>query len=352
MENNQKYDPGLVVWEITLKCNLKCKHCGSSAGKARHNELSTQEGLQLCDDLAELGFKGITLFGGEPFLRNDWLILGKKIKDLGMKLSVVSNGFVNAKRIIPELVKLEMDSVQVGLDGASAQTHDKIRGVSGSFEKAIEFLRLVKKTGLPFGAITTVSKMNFKELPAIRDVITREGFDWQVQEAIPIGRTLYKMVLSDPEYYSMGLFVASNQKIYSSKGIMISGPHNFGFYSQFIPGPGSTTVWDGCWAGKKVLGIQSDGGVKGCLALSDDFIDDNLRNRSIIDIWNDPNSFIYNREFKKENLGENCKDCKHGEICKGGCMTRSKSLTDKFHNDPCCFYRIEQELFKKTKKQK
>ena len=80
MGKNSKYDPGLVVWEITLNCNLKCSHCGSSAGTPRDNELTTEEGLQLCNDLSELDFKGVTLFGGEPFLRNDWSIFGKEIK--------------------------------------------------------------------------------------------------------------------------------------------------------------------------------------------------------------------------------------------------------------------------------
>jgi radical SAM protein with 4Fe4S-binding SPASM domain len=349
MKNITSYDPGLVVWEITLNCNLKCRHCGSSAGMPRDNELTTKEGLQLCNDLSELGFKGVTLFGGEPFLRDDWFHLGREIKDLGMKLSVVTNGFVDAESIIPDLVKLDTDSVQVGIDGASDKTHDHIRGVDGSFENAKEFLRLSKKAGLPFGAITTVSKMNFMEIPAIRDLIIKEGFDWQVQEAIPIGRFSKKMVLSEPEYYALGLFIASNQKKYSPEGIIISGPHNFGFHSKYMSGVASSENWNGCLAGKTVLGIQSDGNVKGCLALSDDYIDDNIRARSIIDIWNDPTSFAYNRNFLKEDLGELCKDCKYGRSCKGGCTTRSISLTGKFHNDSRCFYRIENNLFEKSR---
>lgn len=349
MKNNEDIAPGLVIWEITLKCNLRCRHCGSSAGNARSNELTTKEGLRLCNDLARLGFRGVTLFGGEPFLRKDWHVLGKNAKDLGMKLSVVSNGFVDAGEIIPKLVDLEADSVQVGLDGATAKMHDYIRGVTGSFEKAIEFLRLSKKAGLSNGAITTVSKMNFKELPKIKDLIVKEGIDWQVQEAVPIGRFPKEMVLSEQEYYALGLFITSNRKKYSSEGIFIGAPHNLGFHSQFIPAL-SSMGWQGCWAGKKVLGIQSDGSVKGCLALSDDFIEDNIRDRSIVEIWNDPDAFAFNRRFKKEDLGENCKGCKYRETCKGGCSTRSNSLTGIPHNDRCCFYRIEQRLFGKTNK--
>ncbi|UCD13790.1 MAG: radical SAM protein, partial [Thermoplasmatales archaeon] len=223
MKNFGDIVPGLVVWEITLKCNLKCRHCGSSAGNARPDELTTKEGFRLCNDLATLGFKGVTLFGGEPFLRNDWNILGKEIKDLGMKLSIVSNGFVNVSKILPELARLQVDSVQIGLDGASPKTHDFLRGVSGSFEKAIEFLRLSKKAGLSTGAITTVSKMNLKEIMAIRDLIIKEEIDWQIQEATPIGRFPKEMVLSEREYYALGLYIASIRKKYSSHRIFIAG---------------------------------------------------------------------------------------------------------------------------------
>ena len=133
---------------------------------------------------------------------------------------------------------------------------------------------------------------------------------------------------------------------------MVAGPHNLGFYSQFIPALNSYVNWRGCWAGKMVLGIQSDGNVKGCLALSDDFIEGNIREKSIIDIWNDPHAFAYNRKFNVVDLGENCKDCKYGETCKGGCLTRSDALTGFLHNDPYCFYRIEQEMFMQNTKSK
>lgn len=340
----QNYNPGLVVWEITLKCNLRCLHCGSQAGEARVSELSIEEALGLCKDLAEIGFKGVTLFGGEPFLRKDWHTIAKEIKECGMKLSVVTNGFVNAKKIIPKLVRLEADSVQVGLDGSTAETHDSIRGVNGSFEKAVDFIRLSKEAGLPLGVITTVSKTNFKELPRIKDFVVKEGVDWQIQEGIPIGRLPKEMVLSEQEYYSLGLFVASVQRKCFSKKILVTCPHNFGFHSQFIPNLNPFVKWDGCWAGKKVLGVQSNGDVKGCLALTDEFIEGNVRDRSVVEIWNDPKGFVYSRRFRGEDLGENCRGCRYALSCKGGCSTRSYVLTGKLHNDPYCFYRIEQQM--------
>jgi len=210
---NKIYEnPDIVVWEITLKCNLNCMHCGSSAGNPRPDELSTKEAIKLCRDLADIGFKGIALMGGELFLRRDWYEISKEIKDLGIKLSIISNGFVDAKKIVPMLTKLGADCVMVGLDGASPKTQDKIRGMKGAFEKAIEFLRECKRNGLTTGVITTVHKLNLKELPKIRDLIVKEEFDWQIQEATPIGRFPRNLALSEEEYYSLALFIFSTQK--------------------------------------------------------------------------------------------------------------------------------------------
>ena len=321
-------------------------HCGSSAGKTRTDELSTKEAIQLCRDLSEIGFKGIALMGGEVFLRKDWKIISKEIKDLGIKLSIISNGFFNPDKIIPELVKLETDCVMVGMDGASAETQDKIRRVEGAFDKAWAFIHAAKAVDLPAGIITTVHKLNLNELPTIRDLVLKEEIDWQIQAATVIGRFPEELCLSDKDFYSLGLFIHSIQKKYENEAFSIVGAHNFGFHSDFIRDLSSYPEWNGCYAGKTVLGIQSNGNIKGCLAMSDKHIEDNIRKRSIVDIWKDPNAFAYNRQFKIEDLGENCKGCKYGSTCKGGCATRSSSLTGKMHNDPICFYRIEQKMLK------
>jgi len=81
-----------AVWEFTLKCNSKCIHCGSSAGKIRSDELNTEEALTLVKDLKSCGYDGIALMGGEPFLRHDWYAVAEEIKKQKMKLTIVSNG--------------------------------------------------------------------------------------------------------------------------------------------------------------------------------------------------------------------------------------------------------------------
>src|ERR1700691_6045240 len=81
---DQTWRPVYAVWEITLRCDLACRHCGSRAGRARPDELSTPEALDLVRQMAELGVKHVTLIGGEASLRDDCLRIARAIRDHGM----------------------------------------------------------------------------------------------------------------------------------------------------------------------------------------------------------------------------------------------------------------------------
>ena len=285
--------------------------------------------------------------GGEPFLRKDWHIIGKKVRDLGMRLLVISNGYNINRDIIKKLVELEPHSVSTSLDAGTPETHDKIRGVKGSFKKVMEYIDLSREADLPTTIITTASKINYKDLPLIRDLILNRGIAWQIQIATPLGRFPKELALSKEEYYSVALFIASMQKKYKKGELPLIGAHCFGYHSTYFPCLGLYPVWKGCQAGITVLSIKSNGDVIGCLSEPNSRVEGNIRKRSIVDIWKDPNAFAHNRNFKIEDLGENCKGCKYGVTCRGGCTGFSVGFTGKAHNHPYCFYKIEQELLKK-----
>lgn len=339
----KRYAPLSVVWETTLACNMKCLHCGSSAGQSRKNELTTQEGLGLCEDLKKLGTRLITLMGGEPFLRKDWHVLAQHIRGLGMNLTIMSNGLLIDEKIVSQLKELDPYAISISLDGGIAETHNSVRKVGNSFERCIRSLGLLRRENLPATVVTTVHKQNFKELPIIRDFILNKGIAWQIQMANPVGRFPESLMLSKDEFYSVALFIASMRKKYSTKELPIMGAHNFGYHSKILP---NITIlpWIGCQAGLTGIGIQSDGGVKGCMSLPDSFVEGNIREKNIAEIWNDEKLFSYNRNFKKEYLNGECKDCKHGKRCRGGCLTVSSSLTGKNHCNPYCLSLIERKM--------
>jgi radical SAM protein with 4Fe4S-binding SPASM domain len=344
-QNKQTYTPVQVVWETTLRCNLKCLHCGSSAGKARSQELSTKEAVQLCKNLSEIHTQEVCLMGGEPFLRDDWHIIAKQIKELNMKLLIISNGYNNNKKIVSKLVKLDPYSVSTSLDGGTAKIHDYIRGVKGSFDKVMEYISLSLEADLPTTVITTVSKINFNELPKIRDFLLNKNIAWQIQTATPEGRFLKENALTNEEYYSVGLFIASIKNKYSTKELPVIGAHCFGYHSQYLPWLGLYSKWNGCQAGISTLSIKSNGDIVGCLAIPNANIEGNVRENSLKELWNDPNAFAYNRQFQINELGDNCKECKYGETCRGGCIGFSTGFTNTYYNHPYCFYKYESENF-------
>lgn len=125
----------------------------------------------------------------------------------------------------------------------------------------------------------------------------------------------------------------------------VMGAHSIGYHSHIIRNTMVSPVWKGCQAGISVLAIQSNGNIKGCLSLPDDgFIEGNIKEESIIDIWRSPNSFSFSRNFGRSELKDHCKECKYGRTCKGGCTTASVSITKKMHCDPYCLYKIENEI--------
>ncbi|MFC1559699.1 radical SAM protein [Candidatus Margulisiibacteriota bacterium] len=339
-----KLGPKCVVWELTLGCNLHCWHCGASAGEARKNELTTEEALDLCEELAKIRTEAISLMGGEPFLRKDIFQIAQKIKDLDLKLYIITNGMLIDEKLVKMLVDLKPNSIGLSLDGGTAEVHDEIRG-NGTFKKAMEALNMLVAAGLHCTVITALNKTNVYELPKIRDLLLKRGIGWQIQMCSGHGERFHEgFMLSQEEFYWAASFIAETRSKYSLKEMPITGGDDFGYFSNCLPLVSlATDYWRGCFAGIRSLGITSDGGIKGCLSLPDEFLEGNIRNRKLSEIWNDPDSFAYNRRFEKEHLQGFCKTCEHGETCRGGCSDIAYSLTGSLHDNPLCLYRIETE---------
>jgi hypothetical protein len=91
-ERDRHARPIYAVWEVTLACDLACRHCGSRAGRARPEELSTEACLDLVAQMQQLGVKEVTLIGGEAYLRDDWLQIVGAIREAGMTPTMTSGG--------------------------------------------------------------------------------------------------------------------------------------------------------------------------------------------------------------------------------------------------------------------
>jgi len=342
--------PTLLGWELTLKCNMNCMHCGSSAGEKRTTELTTNQALQICEQIKELKVKFVGITGGEAIVRKDWPIIVKRLRDYGININILSNGWAITPEIINHFKALGITTVAISIDGGIPSTHDTVRRKPGSFNKCFTALRNLKAAAIPSTVITTVHKGNFTELPLIRDKIYGLTQTWQIQIAVPFGRFPKELMLSKEQFYSLAMFIASTRKQFPRKKLVILGAHSIGYHSHYIRNTMANPVWNGCQAGISTMSIQSNGNIKGCLSLPDDFVEGNVLNRSLKEIWNDPQAFAYTRHVKKSDLHNACATCRYGSTCKGGCTTVCTSLTSHPHDNPYCLYQIEQDLFRQKKK--
>lgn len=133
--------PRLVFIEPTSLCNLKCQMCDRWRWKVK-DKLTTQKLLRIFEELKGLGTKRIVLTGGEPLLRKDIKELVEGINKVGIKPTLYTNGCLFNPEIAPCLLKNNAD-VSFSLDGFRASTHEKIRGVSGSFPPVIKGVKLL-----------------------------------------------------------------------------------------------------------------------------------------------------------------------------------------------------------------
>jgi len=340
----QKRIPYSALFELTLRCNMRCIHCGSSAGKSRTKELTVGQWKAIIQELLEMGCNEITLIGGEPFLHRKWFDIARTIQHHEMSVSIISNGFCINEEIISKLTQLNPYGIAISIDGGIPETHDWIRQRPGSFHSCMQVLTQLKNANLPTSVITTLNKKNILELPLLRSILLNKGIAWQLQMASPIGRFPKELVISKEEFYAAALFIATTRQKYSMKELPIIGAHCFGYNSRILPNITFLPLWKGCQAGVTALGIQSDGGIKGCLSLPDEFIEGNIKNTSLYDIWNKSTAFLYNRRFSTKDLTNDCQSCSFGKICKGGCLSISTAATGKRHGDPYCLQTIEKNL--------
>lgn len=337
-----KYSPDIVVWEITYRCNVNCIHCGSDcASVPKENELTTGECISIIEDLADIGAKTIILSGGEPLMRKDVATIALAIKRLGMNVAFISNGYLLNENTVKVLKEINPLAYGISIDAADPYLHDYIRGKEGCFAHLDKGIDLLHANGIIPTIVSTIHKINYTQLPKIREYLIKKGVKlWQVQYGDHIGRMPRNTMLTEAQFLEIAKFILETRKKYPE--ISISGADVFGYLGDL--GKKVQGAWWGCGAGINALGLGSDGTVRGCLSLQrDEYIEGNVRERSLKEIWNDKNSFKYNRRFECSMLTGYCKDCVYASVCRGGCL-RSASSTGGRCN-PYCLYQIETNGF-------
>jgi radical SAM protein with 4Fe4S-binding SPASM domain len=347
---DQYWRPLYAVWELTLRCDLACRHCGSRAGRARHDELSTDEALNLIAQMDAMGVKEVTLIGGEAYLRDDWLIVAKEINRRGMELTMTSGG----RNLTLEKAKAMKDagfrSVSISVDGMSSM-HDALRGVRGAWDAAFRAIEALKSVGIPVSANTQIARPALTQIEETFDRLCAAGIHaWQVSQTVPMGRAADEPeLILEPFQVLEVMAMLSRIKVKADRAKVRIWPGNdigyFGPYETLLRGNMPRGHMSSCGAGRMTLGIEADGAIKGCPSLpTKDYTGGNIRDTTLKDIWERSKPLRFTRDRTTEDLWGYCHDCYYADECRAGCSWTAHVIFGRIGNNPFCHHRTLEFL--------
>lgn len=354
---DERWRPIYAVWEITLRCDLACRHCGSRAGRTRPDELTTAEALDLVDQMADLGTKEVTLIGGEAYLRDDWAEIARRAVERGMICGITTGGRGFTKERAKLAKEVGINSVSVSVDGLR-ETHDALRAVDGSFDAALESLHNLREAGIVVTANTQINRYSLREFESLFEVLADAGIRaWQVQLTVAMGRAVDEpeMLLEPYQVLEVMPMLARIKPKCDERKIRLWPGNNIGYfgpYETLLKGTMPRGHMASCGAGRSTLGIEANGDIKGCPSLpTADYVGGNIRDASLKDIWERAAPLRFTRDRTIDDLWGFCRDCYYNDTCRAGCSWTSHVLLGKPGNNPYCHHRA-LELLREGKRER
>jgi radical SAM protein with 4Fe4S-binding SPASM domain len=319
--------PSRVYLDVTNACQLRCRHCCTSSGQRLEEELTFTELCRVIDEVREMGIKSLVVSGGEPLLRPELGAILAHARGLGLELTILTNGLLIDERWARILVELGV-RVKISLDGATAATHDALRG-EGTFAGTCAVLERLRRAGARELAVHyTVHRRNFRELAALPALLARLGVPGLVIGTIkPAGRARENEALLIPP--RMVAFV--HQRVSAIKRragveLLAFGDRGWGGF--------------GCPASCNKLGLTASGRLTTCAFFGADLLGGSIRESSLEALWRGhlaSDRFVAN---------ERCAGCPELARCGGGCRARALHYHGDLNaTDPYCCALVEKQRF-------
>ena len=227
--------PLYVAWQITNECNLACLHCieESGPGKAFADELDTEQLFSVLDQLLDHQVPYMSFSGGEPMLHPQFFKMVEHVRARGAELKIETNGHYLSTENCARMKEFGVKAVQVSLDGASAQTFERMR-VRGNFDRTLDGLRNLCAAGVPVEINFSPARFNVHEIGAIVDLAYKLG-----AYSFYTGRTMYTgnavkawrhLEVSEAQYEAF--FAALRQKAEEYRGRMRVYFHEAGLLEE------------------------------------------------------------------------------------------------------------------------
>ena len=325
----------LVHWSITGRCNYKCKHCYLSAPDAKYGELTHDEIMRIIPQIKECGINVVSLTGGEPLVRPDFLEIVDALLENDIKISqIYSNGYLVNEKLLRELDARKIHpEFNMSYDGEG--WHDWLRGINGAEDAVNRAFSLCRDMGFPTGSEMCLHRLNMHTLRAsvkhlaslgvksLKVSSVMDAGDWEKNKennSLSIKESYQTYLDYIPVYYADGMPLSLQMStfFYASP----SKPDEFRIpeYQADEVSPENCV----CGCARTMLYISPDGRLMPCMPMAGTSIHDKmplLTENTLIDAINKSFWFeLVNRrvkEFFADN--EECWNCEYAKHCRGGC---------------------------------
>jgi len=329
--------PVIIIWEVTRRCALACRHCRAVAQPGPDPlELAGDDVERLLDQVAEAGPSFFILTGGDPASRPDLEQIVRSATARGLRVAISPSATPRLlKKDFGALREAGVERISLSLDGATEATHDAFRGVRGTWEWTRRALDKASAAGLEFQINTTFSRTNIGEWDAFAKTIrAMDPKMWSIFLLVPTGRAQTEEMLDANETEELWNRLADFQ---DQTGIPVKtteGPHFRRVMAARRKGGDMPWRFAPTNDGRGFAFISHRGDVQpsGFLPLTCG----NTRTGNLLDIYK--NSAVFQSLRDSDSFGGKCGRCEYRNIC-GGSRARAYALTgDYLAEEPCCSY--------------
>ena len=350
----------VVVWNMTRQCNLKCRHCYARAlSQKTTDELTTEEGKTLLDDLSSYGAPVILFSGGEPIMRPDLPELAEYAVAKGMRAVISTNGTLITRELAKILKDIGLSYVGISLDGMEA-VNDRFRGVSGAFNQALTGIRNCQEAGIKVGLRFTINRINQDQVSPIFDLLKDEGIPRVCFYHLVYAGRGSQLIHEDLDHRqtrqvvdliidrTKELFEAGHEKEVLTVDNHADGPY---LYMRLLK-EGSSRAPEVLELLKMNEGNNSGRGI-GCISWDGEVYADqfwrhysfgNVLRRPFSEIWQDTTDPLMGKlKDKKRHVTGRCAGCRWLDICGGNFRVRAEAASgDLWSPDPACYLTDEE----------
>lgn len=324
----------IISWNTTNQCNMYCDHCYRDAGARSEEELNTEEGKALLDEIKKAGFKIMIFSGGEPFMRPDIFELVEYSKSLGLITVFGTNGTYITPEVAKRLKDIGVDGVGISLDSLDKEKHDNLRKLEGAWDGAVQGMKNCRDAGLAFQIHTTLMDWNWNEAEAITDFAVELGAKaHHFFFLVPTGRAknIEEESLKAEQYEEILTRIMKKQQEVDIELKPTCAPQFMRIAKQMGM---DLRFGRGCLAGTSYCIIGPKGKVQPCAYM--DMEVGNVRETPFSEIW--ANSEVF-KNLRTLDYKGGCGSCGFKKLC-GGCRARAAFYNegDYMAEEPWCLY--------------